>query len=674
VALGVLVTVHEFGHFMIAKAMGMRVDEFAIGFGKALFTFRRGETQYSLRLIPLGGYNRVFGMEFDEETAEKEYTEEEKKRAFNLQPAKKRAAVIFAGSLMNLALAVILIFSLRFFWGDEIPQVDSVNPNGPAWKGGILQGDVIRAIAGEKVGGMNINELIQKATLTQGGVKVTIERQGEVIPITINSTTLSDIDRRFWDLGAVYYPNGLIASVLKGTSAQKLGLQVGDYVTIREGKIPERLVEVDGERYLALDVQRSDRVFTLALPETEVQRVNENFSGLGFRYDQDWVVTWVEELNPFTYTPTQVNLRGLKKGDKLLSVSYINEKAAVTIHPIDEFKFAVDDPFAPVANGPIGITFQHGNDTRTKKFNAGEQRRLLGIGMMPKLNNIVQAADPQAKAFKAGLRNGDEIIAIGNEPTVDGLAVLTKLEFAFQANQGDGYKLLYDPMHLSDVNTGGTSEGTSNETGIVESEPPSTDSTMGDTELIYPSYKPYFSHVSPYITLKIQRGDETQNIIIDLTHGDSETDLMAFLGFGFAPVYRPMGFLESWKRGFTETGYYLRNITESLNMLLTREARLRDLTGPLGIITITYRFAESGLKSLISIVILLTVNLAVINLFPLPALDGGRLVFLVLEMAFRRPVVSVKVENIIHLAGILLLLVLLVYITFYDIIRVYQWW
>ena len=70
VAFGLLVTVHEFGHFILAKASGMRVDEFAIGFGKALFSFRRGETLYSIRIIPLGGYNRIYGMEIDEETAE----------------------------------------------------------------------------------------------------------------------------------------------------------------------------------------------------------------------------------------------------------------------------------------------------------------------------------------------------------------------------------------------------------------------------------------------------------------------------------------------------------------------------------------------------------------------------------------------------------------------------
>ena len=133
IGFGILVTVHEFGHFLLAKASGMRVDEFAVGFGKALFSRRRGETIYSIRAIPLGGYNRIYGMEIDEESADEEnLTPEEKRRAFNLQPLYKRAAVILAGSLMNLIFAVILIFFLRSIWGVPMQQVATVNPTGPS--------------------------------------------------------------------------------------------------------------------------------------------------------------------------------------------------------------------------------------------------------------------------------------------------------------------------------------------------------------------------------------------------------------------------------------------------------------------------------------------------------------------------------------------------------------
>ena len=89
---GLLVLFHEFGHFATAKLTGMRVDEFAIGFGPKLASYRRGETLYSLRAIPLGGFNKIAGMDPDEEKDE---------RSYSSKPILARMLVILAGSAMN---------------------------------------------------------------------------------------------------------------------------------------------------------------------------------------------------------------------------------------------------------------------------------------------------------------------------------------------------------------------------------------------------------------------------------------------------------------------------------------------------------------------------------------------------------------------------------------------
>ena len=109
---GVLVTVHEFGHFITAKLTGMRVEEFAIGFGPKIYQSREGETMYSLRLLPLGGYNKIAGMDPEDP--------EDPERGFNSKPILSRMLVILAGSLMNLFLPVILFFGL--FWVNGIDQ------------------------------------------------------------------------------------------------------------------------------------------------------------------------------------------------------------------------------------------------------------------------------------------------------------------------------------------------------------------------------------------------------------------------------------------------------------------------------------------------------------------------------------------------------------------------
>ena len=144
---GVLVTVHEFGHFITAKLTGMRVEEFAIGFGPKIYQSREGETMYSLRLLPLGGYNKIAGMDPEDP--------EDPERGFNSKPILSRMLVILAGSLMNLFLPVILFFGL--FWVNGIdqpinePVLGQVIENRPAAAGGLLKGDRVLSINGVAV-------------------------------------------------------------------------------------------------------------------------------------------------------------------------------------------------------------------------------------------------------------------------------------------------------------------------------------------------------------------------------------------------------------------------------------------------------------------------------------------------------------------------------------------
>jgi len=99
-----LIFVHEFGHFVTAKMCGIKVNEFAIGMGPALFQKQRGETLYSVRAIPIGGF---CAMEGEDEDSEDE-------RAFNNQPAWQRAIVLAAGSIMNLLTAIVLMIIIAF--------------------------------------------------------------------------------------------------------------------------------------------------------------------------------------------------------------------------------------------------------------------------------------------------------------------------------------------------------------------------------------------------------------------------------------------------------------------------------------------------------------------------------------------------------------------------------
>ena len=140
---GVLIAVHELGHFLAAKACGVRVNEFAIGMGPALFKKTRGDTTYALRLLPIGGYCQFYG----------EDEEKNDPRAFNNQPVWKRAITVFSGPLMNFVIAflVIALFMSVIGVNAVVPKVAQVEETAQA--AGLQIGDEITAVNGETIDG-----------------------------------------------------------------------------------------------------------------------------------------------------------------------------------------------------------------------------------------------------------------------------------------------------------------------------------------------------------------------------------------------------------------------------------------------------------------------------------------------------------------------------------------
>ena len=143
---GVLVTVHEFGHFITAKMTGMRVDEFSIGFGPKIYQQKDGETLYSLRAIPLGGYNKIAGMDPDDPV---------EPNAFNSKPIPARMLVILAGALMNFILPIILFSGIFMVEGRmqlvNEPVLGNVVEEMAAARAGLKAGDRIVTIDGKNV-------------------------------------------------------------------------------------------------------------------------------------------------------------------------------------------------------------------------------------------------------------------------------------------------------------------------------------------------------------------------------------------------------------------------------------------------------------------------------------------------------------------------------------------
>ncbi|MCB0320675.1 MAG: site-2 protease family protein, partial [Bdellovibrionales bacterium] len=154
-ALGFLIFIHELGHFLLAKFCGVKVLEFAIGFGPVIFQRQWGETLYALRGIPLGGFVRMAGDTLQDCSEHEDASEEEKSRWFLTKGYWSKFAVVFAGPAFNL-LGAVLIASLGiYFFGQPVllkqAIIGDAIPEHPAAKAGLKGGDRVLSINGEKV-------------------------------------------------------------------------------------------------------------------------------------------------------------------------------------------------------------------------------------------------------------------------------------------------------------------------------------------------------------------------------------------------------------------------------------------------------------------------------------------------------------------------------------------
>src|SRR5215216_5105010 len=193
--LGVIVSVflHETGHFVTARLTGMKATQFFLGFGPRLWSFRRGETEYGVRALPLGAYVRIIGMNNMDEVPPADEA-----RTYRQQTFPRRLLVISAGSIMHMLLAVVLLFTVYSIRGElvELPgaEVTSLPSSGPAAEAGVRDGDVIVRVGDVDIDGPDELGRVVRSYEPGDSVAIVVERDGstETIQATLARNSIRD--------------------------------------------------------------------------------------------------------------------------------------------------------------------------------------------------------------------------------------------------------------------------------------------------------------------------------------------------------------------------------------------------------------------------------------------------------------------------------------------------
>ena len=361
--LGIVILVHELGHFFAAKATGIQVEAFSIGWGKVLLSKTFKGTQYRLSLLPIGGYCKMRGEEFFKNTAE---NEAQPGSLFSVSPL-KRGFTYFAGPLANLVFSVLVLaviyiagFSISTFSNKIVLLSETVLADQavyPADTAGLQTGDVIVEIEGDTV--ENFRD-IERHITPSGGIQmqIVVRRDGRLLQMLI--TPQLDTQTGAGKIGVGAWVEPRIASVGEGSHAESAGILAGDLITeVNGGQVRNSLnlyeVLTEMPQHLDIKVERSGTSQSIVLP---VSYSSDGSVDLGFSFES---VSYLQrESNPFAALA-----RGTKETFSTL---------ALTIRSIGLLFRGVNVRNA--VSGPIRITYLVG-EVASQGFNQG-----IGRGMI----------------------------------------------------------------------------------------------------------------------------------------------------------------------------------------------------------------------------------------------------------------------------------------------------
>ncbi len=598
--IGLLIFVHELGHFLAARLAGVRVERFSLGFGPRILGFVWRGTDFRLSAVPFGGYVMVAG----QDPADHRWPAAE---SLHSKSVGQRTLYWCGGVLMNLLFALVA-FPLVFAAGVDFtaPVVGAVERGGACWEAGVAPSDRIVAIAGKRL--LSFDNLFVEAALTGGRPTPLLLRNeaGEEREVTVLPQ---------WNAASGLFELGVVAAtaglpklrIAEGSVAAAAGLAEGDVLVAIDGKAPagatlaDVLATLDGADPFVARVRTGDA-------ERDV-RITPRPNG-----KQDSLRIGVQPLprqvRGIRHDAAFVARLGLQRGDVLLA--------------IDGVPFTSGD-LAVAATGPATLRIHVRRNAAVvvleQPASAADRAGLAAAIVLRGDDSLMLLPSANAPAALAGLRAGERIAVIEGQP----VGSFDDLRKAIE--RSDGRAL---PITIASLDPAQITAGTF------------LDAATGELRLL---------------------------LLTAQAAAQVETGLMPQLAYR-TELVRAESFGAALALGTRMSLDMLKQLYVTLKRMVTGDVGAKNLGGIIRISQVSYQAAQRGPSWFFYLLAMLSLNLAFVNLLPIPVLDGGHLLFVLIEKIKGSPV-SERVFGYSQIVGLVFVLMLLLFVTYNDILQLF---
>ena len=583
--LGVLVFIHEFGHFIVAKAFNMRVETFSIGMGKKFLRFQRGETEYALSLIPLGGYVKITGQDPREEVPP-----EIAARSFRDKPIYQRTAVVLAGPLFNAALA-ILVFVFLFNVGlpSKAAILERVLPDSPAAQAGFTNGDKVISVTSSDGQMQKIYDVsdLEKIVGKSAGASLRFQVQRSVTPLPQLTAGEVPVDlRKTQNVDVTYTPE------MGDERDSTIGVVVKrGIIKGAEKSAPSSMVFARKDSWA--EMKGLPGFFLVSEVSYNSQGKTKTFA-INSIYDLE--NAWAYMANDVSMDRGEISLKGQQ-----VKLPAPGEKATAS-----QAETPPQEPKEEI------LSFKW-------EGKSAFPQTLAEAGFVS-AEMVIAEVKADSPAQKLGLKTGDWIQKLNGEEAVSFTSFRDRLQEIAAS---------HEPVEIEWMR-----EGEAQKAKVLPQ--------------VVSSKDPY----TEVAKSQFQIG-------------------AAFLAMPANPtieVVKAANFGESVTLGFDRTVGLTKSMLNSFVMLASGQISPKTLGGPLLIAKISGESLKQGYVSFLRMMAFISLNLFILNLLPIPVLDGGHLVLFFFEAVRRKPL-SIKVIEIWTTAGFFLLMGLVAVVFFNDLSR-----